>query len=90
MSVAPSGEVAWSKPFPDGGYDAELLGTGDESAGGPSATRAGLESRSRQITNPRVLAVSLVPRWSCTAPCSPCPPGRPRSTRRSSWPRAPS
>ncbi|MFC7142233.1 aryl-sulfate sulfotransferase [Halosimplex aquaticum] len=61
VSVAPSGEVAWSKPFPDGGYDAELLGTGDESAGGPSATRAGLESRSRQITNPRVLAVSLVP-----------------------------
>jgi len=44
LSVAPDGSVAWSHPFPAGGYDAEMLGTGDES-NGPSAVRATLSSR---------------------------------------------
>jgi hypothetical protein len=44
FSVAPNGSVAWSRPFPDGGYDVELLGTGAESAGGESAASLGLES----------------------------------------------
>ena len=42
LEVAPNGSVVWSVGV-RGGYDAERLGTGDESAGGPamSATTAG-------------------------------------------------
>jgi hypothetical protein len=45
LSVEPDGTIAWAQPFPTGSYDVELLGTGDESAGGTSA--AVLEPRSR-------------------------------------------
>lgn len=45
LSVSPDGRVAWSIPFPTGSYDVELLGTGDESAGGHSAAALGLRSR---------------------------------------------
>ncbi|MFB6281169.1 MAG: aryl-sulfate sulfotransferase [Haloferacaceae archaeon] len=45
LSVTPAGRVAWSLPVPDGSYDVELLGTGDESAGGADATTLGLRSR---------------------------------------------
>ncbi|WP_440005853.1 arylsulfotransferase family protein [Halomicrococcus sp. SG-WS-1] len=38
-----SGDVVWSVPV-DRAYEAERLGTGDESAGGPSAERAGIAS----------------------------------------------
>ncbi|MDS0293350.1 aryl-sulfate sulfotransferase [Halogeometricum luteum] len=45
LSVEESGAVAWSKRFPTGSYDVELLGTGDESAGGSSAAKLDLRSR---------------------------------------------
>lgn len=45
LSVRPDGAVAWSKQFPTGSYDVELLGTGDESANGTSASKLGLQSR---------------------------------------------
>ena len=44
VEVAPNGSVVWRLPFP-GPYEAERLGTGEESAGGPAATAAGLQSR---------------------------------------------
>ncbi|RBI64575.1 hypothetical protein DMJ13_08885 [halophilic archaeon] len=44
LEVNESGSVAWSIPFYSV-YEAERLGTGDESAGGPSAVRANLASR---------------------------------------------
>jgi len=44
LAVRPDGSVAWSRPVPTGNYDVEMLGTGDESAGGASATRLGYES----------------------------------------------
>lgn len=56
VEVAPNGSVVWQLRFP-GPYEAERLGTGDESAGGPSANAAGLESR-RAETGP-VGAVAL-------------------------------
>ncbi|NEU57303.1 arylsulfotransferase family protein [Halorussus sp. MSC15.2] len=40
------GEVTWTLSI-DRAYEAERLGTGDESAGGPSAAKAGLRSRSQ-------------------------------------------
>lgn len=43
LEVNRSGDVVWSVPFYSA-YEAERLGTGDESAGGPSATRANLAS----------------------------------------------
>jgi hypothetical protein len=45
LEVAPNGTVVWQVAvgFP---YEAERLSTGDESAGGPAADRAGLDSRS--------------------------------------------
>lgn len=46
LSVRPNGTIAWSRQFPTGGYDVEILGTGDESSGGESAERLGLASRS--------------------------------------------
>lgn len=45
LSVAPSGRIVWSRTVPTGVYDAELLGTGAESAGGESAAALGLRSR---------------------------------------------
>ena len=45
LSVAPDGSIAWSRRAPTGVYDAELLGTGDESAGGESVASLGLRSR---------------------------------------------
>ncbi|WP_049917173.1 aryl-sulfate sulfotransferase [Halogeometricum pallidum] len=45
LSVRSDGAVAWSKRFPTGSYDVELLGTGDESANGTSASKLGLRSR---------------------------------------------
>ena len=44
IEVNERGEVVW-KVTVEGPYEAERLGTGDESAGGPAAARAGLESR---------------------------------------------
>jgi hypothetical protein len=43
IEVAPNGSVVWEQHIANP-YEAERLGTGDESAGGPSAVRAGLES----------------------------------------------
>jgi hypothetical protein len=45
LSVAEDGSIAWQKEFPTGSYDVELLGTGDESAGGHSARELDLASR---------------------------------------------
>jgi hypothetical protein len=45
------GEVVWSIDF-YAPYDVERLGTGDESAGGPSASRAGLDSRTPSEDDP--------------------------------------
>ena len=45
LSVAPDGSIAWSRQTPTGVYDVELLGTGDESAGGASAAKLGFRSR---------------------------------------------
>ena len=45
LSVAPDGAIAWSRRAPTGVYDVELLGTGDESAGGASAAKLDLRSR---------------------------------------------
>jgi hypothetical protein len=50
LEIAPSGEVVWALDLPRA-YEAERLGTGDESAGGPSATRADLQSV-REGTSP--------------------------------------
>ncbi|WP_157971593.1 arylsulfotransferase family protein [Halorussus litoreus] len=44
FEVNETGEIVWSVPV-DRAYEAERLGTGDESAGGPSAAAADLESR---------------------------------------------
>ena len=44
VEVDENGEVVWEMRFP-GPYEAERLGTGEESAGGPSAAEAGLDSR---------------------------------------------
>jgi hypothetical protein len=44
FEIAQNGSVVWSVPIQIP-YDAERLGTGDESAGGPSAHSAGIESR---------------------------------------------
>jgi hypothetical protein len=44
LEVNESGEVVWSIDF-YAPYEAERLGTGDESAGGPSAVKADLQSR---------------------------------------------
>jgi hypothetical protein len=43
FEVDRGGEIVWSIAIPNG-YEAERLGTGDESAGGPSAVRANLTS----------------------------------------------
>ncbi|WP_276301546.1 arylsulfotransferase family protein [Halorussus lipolyticus] len=43
VEVNEAGEIVWTLPV-DRAYEAERLGTGDESAGGPSAVRATLES----------------------------------------------
>ncbi len=45
LSVAPSGRIVWSREFPPGSYDVELLGTGAESTGGASASVLSLQSR---------------------------------------------
>jgi hypothetical protein len=61
FEVDKQGEVVWSVniAFP---YEAERLGTGDESAGGPSATQANLDSRTGSLSD-RVLifAKQLIP-----------------------------
>jgi hypothetical protein len=44
VEVAPNGSVVWQLRFP-GPYEAERLGTGAESAGGPAAAAANLQSR---------------------------------------------
>ena len=44
VEVDRQGDVVWTVQI-KGAYDAERLNTGDESAGGPSAQRAGLESQ---------------------------------------------
>ncbi|WP_231186760.1 arylsulfotransferase family protein [Haladaptatus sp. DYF46] len=50
FEVNEKGKIVWDVQiaFP---YEAERLGTGDESAGGPSAKKAGLESRSNGVVN---------------------------------------
>jgi hypothetical protein len=50
FEVNEKGKIVWDVQiaFP---YEAERLGTGDESAGGPSAKKAGLKSRSNGFTN---------------------------------------
>jgi len=45
LEVAPNGSVVWSVPLAHP-YDAERLGTGEGSSGGPSASRANISSRS--------------------------------------------
>jgi len=62
LSVDTNGSVAWSHPFPDGGYDVEVLDTPDESDG-PSAVRGGLESRTPTAgeTSLAYRVISLVP-----------------------------
>jgi hypothetical protein len=42
LEVDRNGSVVWSMENVPGNYDVERLNTGDESAGGPSATKAGL------------------------------------------------
>jgi hypothetical protein len=51
LEVNPAGEVVWSATigFP---YEAERLGTGDESAGGESAARLGLSSQTPAAEDP--------------------------------------
>ncbi|NEU56399.1 arylsulfotransferase (asst) [Halorussus sp. MSC15.2] len=44
LEVNPRGDVVWSAPF-YAPYELERLGTGDESAGGPAAARADLQSQ---------------------------------------------
>ena len=46
LEVAPNGSVVWNVTL-SSAYDAERIGTGDESAGGESAAKLGLESRGR-------------------------------------------
>jgi hypothetical protein len=73
VEVDREGEVVWSVslPYP---YDAERLGTGDESSGGPAAVRAGLtsdavEADGRESSGPSdsviisVLSVVLPQKW---------------------------
>ena len=78
LEIDQSGEVVWeiSVAYP---YDVERLGTGDESAGGPTATEANLDSRrddpseSETPIRDRVKAlfparwvnglISVLPRW---------------------------
>lgn len=53
VEVNSSGSIVWTHGSPDGlnPYEAERLGTGDESTGGSSATQAGLNSRQPQVSN---------------------------------------
>ncbi len=44
LTVNQNGSVSWSRDFPDGVYDVEILETGDESTNGSSAAALGLES----------------------------------------------
>jgi hypothetical protein len=63
VEVAPNGSVVWQLRFP-GPYEAERLGTGAESAGGPAATAVGLQSRraeSGPIESVALAAESLLP-----------------------------
>ena len=46
LEVAPNGSVVWTVPL-EHPYDAERLGTGEGSTGGPSAVRANLTARTR-------------------------------------------
>lgn len=50
VEIDPAGEIVWSVPLSHP-YDVERLGTGGESAGGESAARLGLESRSTPATS---------------------------------------
>lgn len=69
LEVTPGGEIAWQMSIPDGGYDIERLGTGDESTGGPSMST--LEVNGTVETTPaksktpiarfRLATTSLVP-----------------------------
>lgn len=49
LEVTPSGEVIWTARIPDS-YEAERLGTGDESASGRSATSLDYESQTLSTT----------------------------------------
>lgn len=60
LAITESGKIAWSKDFPDGGYDVEVLGTGDESSG-QSAASLGLTSRWPGGNTFTYSLVSLVP-----------------------------
>jgi hypothetical protein len=73
LEVAPNGSVVWSVEvaLP---HEAERLGTGDESTGGPSAIRADLDSRRVEGANRGVLRsvlptkvfnglTSILPNW---------------------------
>ncbi len=62
IEVDEAGRVVWRVDI-EGPYEAERLGTGDESAGGPSAVRAGIESRS--VAEP--VAESDRPVWEAAA-----------------------
>ncbi|MEZ3144852.1 hypothetical protein [Halobaculum sp. MBLA0143] len=50
LELNTDGEVVWSTPV-DTPYEAERLGTGEESAGGPAASRAGLRGSSADATS---------------------------------------
>ena len=61
FEVNEQGEIVWSVniAFP---YEAERLGTGDESSGGPSATRTALDSRTGGVSDHAlILAKRFVP-----------------------------
>ncbi|MFC7135122.1 MULTISPECIES: aryl-sulfate sulfotransferase [Salinibaculum] len=63
LTVGRNGSVTWSRDFPPGGYDVEILETGDESTGGQSATALGLESGGLAVgwAAPAAALVDLVP-----------------------------
>ncbi|WP_276301624.1 arylsulfotransferase family protein [Halorussus lipolyticus] len=58
LEVNESGAVVWSIDF-YAPYEAERLGTGDESAGGPSAAKAGLQSRGTEETDDQNVTTSV-------------------------------
>jgi hypothetical protein len=64
LELDEQGDVVWSIPFYSS-YEAERLGTGDESAGGPSAVAANLTSDTDTVGKPGVYkraAAAVLPR----------------------------
>jgi hypothetical protein len=61
IDVAPNGSVVWTLPI-DHPYEAERFGTSPESGGGPSAVRAGLDSRRASSSEAGLIRSVLPPR----------------------------